>query len=552
MISVVYCTREENPKHKEHLIKTSGLHKKIEVIEIINNGESLTKSYNRGLEQASNDIVVFCHDDITLETKQWGKKLLKLYSENEDYSILGVAGTKNLSSSGRWWDDKKAMYGRVKHTHEGKSWLSTYSPDQNNRIEEVVVVDGVFFSVRKSGIKKNFDESVEGFHFYDVSFCFQNRLEGVKVGVHTNIRVNHQSIGMTNEQWEKNRTTFANKYEELLPVRIDETFENRKMKILVGCINFQGLTGSEISTLELVKGLSNTNCDVSVISNNISEKFRLICKRYGINTYTIQEPPGYKLGDGKWGMNTPQGFQPSKPNTLYRLNDTTFDVVHANHTPITTQLLNLYPECKFVNIVRSEVINLEDPVIHKNIKEYIAIRPSIKEYMVNSFDIPENKIRVIYNLFDKTRFNPNTSLPSGTNKKVTLFVGTMDYLREKPINELVGKCGEDNKELWLVGKDTKGYASTLSEEHEHVNYFPPTENIEEFYYKCDETAGIFLGRTTIEGFLCGKPAIIYTVNDGGEIINSEYQEVPDDLSIFDNDTIIKNIKQTYIDAFNSN
>ena len=54
MISVVYCTRTENKKHQEHLVKSSGLHKHIEVIEIINNGESLTKAYNRGLKQAKN------------------------------------------------------------------------------------------------------------------------------------------------------------------------------------------------------------------------------------------------------------------------------------------------------------------------------------------------------------------------------------------------------------------------------------------------------------------------------------------------------------------
>ncbi len=42
MLTVIYCTRQTNPEHKEHLIKSSGLHKHIEVIEIINNGESLT------------------------------------------------------------------------------------------------------------------------------------------------------------------------------------------------------------------------------------------------------------------------------------------------------------------------------------------------------------------------------------------------------------------------------------------------------------------------------------------------------------------------------
>ena len=145
MLTVVYCTRETKPEYIAHLIKSSGLHKHIEIIEIINQGESLTKSYNRGLEQAKNDVVVFCHDDITIETKQWGKKLLKHYDKNEDFSILGVAGTKKIGESGRWWDDKKAMYGRVKHTHEGKTWMSKYSPDLGTNVEQVVLVDGVFF-----------------------------------------------------------------------------------------------------------------------------------------------------------------------------------------------------------------------------------------------------------------------------------------------------------------------------------------------------------------------------------------------------------------------
>ena len=51
MISVIYCTREHNPEHTEHIKKTSGLND-IEVIEYINHGESLTKFYNQGLKDA--------------------------------------------------------------------------------------------------------------------------------------------------------------------------------------------------------------------------------------------------------------------------------------------------------------------------------------------------------------------------------------------------------------------------------------------------------------------------------------------------------------------
>ena len=548
MISIVYCTREENKKHTDHLLKACG-NPKVEIIEYINKGESLTKFYNKALAETKNDIVVFAHDDIIVETKQIANRIVRMFENNPEYGIIGVAGTKYLSNTGRWWDERKSMYGKVAHTHEGKTWLSAYSPDQDKRLEETIIVDGVFFAVNKNRIKQNFDEAVEGFHFYDVDFSFRNHLEGVKVGVTTEIRINHMSIGMTNEQWESNRVQFADKFKDELPVRLNETFQNRRLRILMGCLNFEGLTGSEISTLETAKGLASRNCDVSVVSLNIGDEFKKICNKHGIKTYSLNEPPHYKLGDGKWLINAQNGPQPSQPNMLYRVNQQTFDIIHANHKPITERLLQLYPESNFVNIVRSEVIDLENPIVDDKIKKYIAIRPSIKDYVVNNFGISEDMVEVVYNPFDKSRFKPN-SLPSGTDKPVVLFVGTMDYLREKPIMDLVEKCRTENKELWLVGKDTMGYASNLGNNEPHVKYFEPTDKIEEFYYKCDVTAGIMLGRTTIEGFLCGKPAIIYNVDKTGEITGVSHHVVPEDLSIFDFDNIIDKIKSVYIESYN--
>jgi GT2 family glycosyltransferase len=225
MISVIYCTREEFPSHTEHIKKTSGI-KNLEVIEYINQGESLTKFYNKGLEEASNDIIVFCHDDIIFNTKNWGKKLLNHF-KNTDYGILGVAGTTHMSETGRWWDDNTKMMGQVRHSHEGKSWDSKYCSNFGDKVLESILVDGLFFAVKKDRLSNNFNEEFKGFHFYEIDFCFSNHLSGTKVGVMSDIRITHKSIGMTNEEWENNRIQFVEKYRDKLPYNIgSEIFYN--------------------------------------------------------------------------------------------------------------------------------------------------------------------------------------------------------------------------------------------------------------------------------------------------------------------------------------
>ena len=547
-LTVVFSTRKLDEKFIEH-IKNTAKYPHLEILSYENNGEkSLVEIYNDALAKAKNDIIVFCHDDITIETTNWVNKIVKHFTKNPEYGVIGIAGTNKLID-GCWWSIKKAMHGIVNHTDGKKKWTSKYSPNQNNLVKEMIVLDGLFFAVDRTKIKHNFDDDFDGFHFYELPFCLLNHMAGVKIGLVTDILITHQSVGQTNDKWEENKWMFERKFKSILPIRVDDTFAKEPINILIGCLNFQGLTGSELSTLELAKGLSKIGCNVSVISTTIGNNFKAICTRHNIKTYTMNEPPGHKMGDGKWGFNTPEGFKPSQPNTLYRVSEVNFDVIHANHTPITQALLNYYPECNFINIVRSEVIDLENPVIHDKIKKYVAIRPSIKDHIVNTFGIEPEKVEVVYNAFDCSRFK-KISLPSGTDKQVTLFVGTMDYLREKPIRDLINKCQEQNKELWLVGKDSGNYAETMSKTYPHVKYFAPTEKIEEFYYKCTETAGIMLGRTTIEGFLCGKPGIIYNVDEKGEIIDCAFHEVPEDLSIFIPEYVAKRMKQIYIEAYN--
>jgi len=308
MISVIFSTRENKQSHIDHIKKTSGLGKNIEVIQYINDGEfGLTELYNKALKETTNDIVVFCHDDIIFDTKNWGKKLLRVMDKNPEYGIIGIAGSRELPSSGKWWENPLHMYGQVYHQHEGKRWLSKYSDKKIGFIDNTIIVDGLFFAVNKEKIKCEFDEKVQGFHFYEIDFCFRNYLEGVKIGVTSDIDVTHLSIGVTNDEWDKNRIDFSEKYKDKLPVKVKKEFgKQNKLKVLIGCLFFGSYTGSELHVYELAKELTKQNCEVHIVSQ-LGDKMVKRIQKFGVKCFPLQEPPGYKLGDGKWGLNTPNG-----------------------------------------------------------------------------------------------------------------------------------------------------------------------------------------------------------------------------------------------------
>jgi hypothetical protein len=220
-VSVVISTRKIDDEYLKHVEKMFS-HPKTQILIYENDGvESLTQIYNIGLKDSVNDIVVFMHDDLILETSNITPKIVKLFEKHSEYGIIGIAGTDKLTS-GVWWESRENMFGVVGHIHEGKRHVNHYSKGVfNDVLKDVVVVDGLFIMVHKKRIKKEFNEEFGGFHFYDISFCVDNLLEGVKIGLTTKISLTHKSIGMPNKQWEKNKLFFEAIYEKNLPITVN-------------------------------------------------------------------------------------------------------------------------------------------------------------------------------------------------------------------------------------------------------------------------------------------------------------------------------------------
>jgi len=218
-VSVVISTRKIDDKFIEHVSKKFS-HPKTQIIVFENDGISLSKIYNEGLEKSTSDIVVFMHDDVNIETSNLTPKINRLFDNNPEYGIIGVAGTDNLTS-GRWWDNQENMFGIVSHEHEGKRHTNYFSKQQYiDTLKEVVTIDGLFMMVHKNRIKHTFNEEFRGFHFYDLPICVENYMDGVKIGVTTKIKLLHKSIGMTNKEWERNKLLFEALYEKKLPLKV--------------------------------------------------------------------------------------------------------------------------------------------------------------------------------------------------------------------------------------------------------------------------------------------------------------------------------------------
>jgi GT2 family glycosyltransferase len=221
MITIIYSTHKDenyNKKFKQHLLESVDL-KNVQILEYQNNNQySLSQVYNSGITESNYDIVVCCHNDIKLENG-WGKKLLKDFESNQEFGIIGKAGSCYFPESGIYWEKMtETMVGQVYHEPSGqKKWLSKYCEKQPFIIP-VVTVDGLFISFNKHKIKHMFDESIGKFHFYDHPFCLSNYLDGVNIGVTFSFEITHQSIGQPNEEFFQSKEVFLTKYSQFLPI----------------------------------------------------------------------------------------------------------------------------------------------------------------------------------------------------------------------------------------------------------------------------------------------------------------------------------------------
>lgn len=173
--------------------------------------------YNSVIDNPDNskyEIVVFCHDDVSLEYCN----LNTLYNALKEYDIVGVAGGMNPSiiekNLWHWMMSREDYRGFAAHPAGPNSLAITNFGVSPSR---VAVLDGVFLALNLRTVrpsKARFDTQFL-WHHYDVDFSLTCNKHRLKLGVWP-VLVYHKSPGLrdiNNIEWNRSNEAFKRKWQ---------------------------------------------------------------------------------------------------------------------------------------------------------------------------------------------------------------------------------------------------------------------------------------------------------------------------------------------------
>ena len=235
MISIIICSRTQNISENlsENIKNTIGCEYELIVIDNSENQYSIFEAYNLGIDNSKGEYLCLMHDDILLQTMNWGMLVNNIFEQNSKLGLLGVAGAKSKTKSpSAWWDcseDQKVINIIQHFSNKNKEkWSFGFENDKNT---EVVAIDGVFMAMRKDKYIR-FDSKMNGFHNYDLNISFEWKKKGFIIIVTNEILLEHFSIGILNEAWVRSTYLVHQRYKNLLPLCKSEKLISKNVEVI--------------------------------------------------------------------------------------------------------------------------------------------------------------------------------------------------------------------------------------------------------------------------------------------------------------------------------
>lgn len=223
-IRVVTATRLPPAEFWEHTLLGRSLrepaHAGLELTLIASNSQGLPALYNQALATAGEDVLIFCHDDLSLPPQPLEPTLERGLAR---FDILGLAGNSRDQQHLAWhlhpnnlgWDFPY-LRGEMRHGTPDTPVKAVYGLCHT----PVSLIDGAWIAVRPARLLEadvRFDERFQ-FHFYDLDLCRRARERGLSIGVVPLPCVHGSGGGFGSMAWQREAQHFCQKWKQPAPL----------------------------------------------------------------------------------------------------------------------------------------------------------------------------------------------------------------------------------------------------------------------------------------------------------------------------------------------
>ncbi|MGL5712429.1 MAG: glycosyltransferase, partial [Paraclostridium sp.] len=150
----------------------------IEIIRV-NEGKSIASAYNYGLKESKGKYKIYMDEDVCILNKNILIDSLNIFDKDENISVIGIVGSKDISPNGVWWEGKE-KYGKVVESSTG-DMKPLHFIEVNSEYEEVSLIDEMIM-ITKNDISFR-DDILEGNFFHASMYCIDILLLGKKIVV---------------------------------------------------------------------------------------------------------------------------------------------------------------------------------------------------------------------------------------------------------------------------------------------------------------------------------------------------------------------------------
>jgi glycosyltransferase involved in cell wall biosynthesis len=254
------------------------------------------------------------------------------------------------------------------------------------------------------------------------------------------------------------------------------------MEVVHAVSQYDLLTGSGMYVYELTRVLAARGYSVSVVAENVGGELTARSRAAGVDVRRADD------------------LRPKPP-----------DLLHLHQPDVGSVCLAAWPTAPAVASIHSPWPG-DAPIRSERIRSFVCVRPEIRAKIISVDGVARERTAVVLNGVDRTRFLPRPASRDGADparRRTVLFAATMSSARRPAAEHLLRRSMTEGFDVLFVGLGDADYLRDL----------PPTArwerqevwDIETHVYACDEVAGTFVGRTAIEGWMCGKQAWVYDV-----------------------------------------